>query len=42
MAKALSLARTKVPALPLGEMVRAAVVSGCGFALILAGPSLPL
>ena len=42
MAKAVALARTHIPALPLGEMARAAIVSGCGFALVLAGPFLPL
>lgn len=41
MAKAIALARSTVPALPLGEVVRTAVVSGCGLALILAGPVLP-
>lgn len=42
MAKAIALARTHVPALLLGEMLRVALVSGCGFALVLAGPALPL
>ena len=42
MTKAIALARTHVPALPLGEMVRVALVSGCGLALVLAGPALPL
>ena len=41
MAKAFALARTHVPAVPLGEMMRAAIVSGCGLALVLAGPALP-
>ncbi|WP_282099895.1 hypothetical protein [Qipengyuania gelatinilytica] len=41
MAKAIALARTHVPALPLGEIARAAIVSGCGLALVLAGPALP-
>ena len=41
MAKAIALARTHAPALPLGEMLRVAMVTGCGFALILAGPALP-
>ena len=41
MAKAIALARTHVPALPLGEVLRVAVVTGCGFALIFAGPALP-
>ena len=41
MAKAIALARLPVPALPLGEMLRVALVSGCGFALVLAGPALP-
>lgn len=41
MAKAIALARTHVPALPLAEIARAAIVSGCGLALVLAGPALP-
>ncbi|WP_282098657.1 hypothetical protein [Qipengyuania xiamenensis] len=41
MAKAIALARTHVPALPLPEIARAAIVSGCGLALVLAGPALP-
>lgn len=41
MAKAIALARIHVPALPLGEAARAVMVSGCGLALILAGPALP-
>lgn len=41
MTKTIALARTHVPALPLGEVVRAALVSGCGFALVFAGPALP-
>ena len=41
MAKAIALARSHVPALPLAEIARAAIVSGCGFALVLAGPALP-
>ena len=42
MAKAIALARTHVPALPLGEMVRVGLVTFCGLALVLAGPALPL
>ena len=41
MAKAIALARTHVPALPLGEMARVAIVTFCGAAAILAGPALP-
>lgn len=41
MAKAIALARIQATALPLGEMMRAAIVSGCGLALVLAGPALP-
>ena len=41
MAKAIALARTHVPALPAGEIARALIVSGCGLALVLAGPALP-
>ena len=41
MANAIALARTHVSALPLGEMLRVALVSGCGLALVLAGPALP-
>ena len=46
MAKAIALAfsqaRSHVPALPLADWTRAALVSGCGMALVLAGPFLPL
>ena len=42
MAKAIALARSHVPALPLAEYARVAIVTGCGLALILAGPALPL
>ena len=42
MAKAIALARTHVPAIALGDYARAALVSGCGMALVLAGPFLPL
>ena len=41
MAKAIALARTHVPALPLGEMARVALVTGCGLAAIFAGPAMP-
>ena len=41
MAKAIALARTHVPSIPAAELVRMAVVSGCGIALALAGPALP-
>ncbi len=41
MAKAIALVRFHVPSLPLGDAARAAFVSGCAFALILAGPALP-
>ena len=41
MAKAIALARTHAPALPLGEMLRVALVTGCGFALVFAGPAFP-
>ncbi|WP_282098494.1 hypothetical protein [Qipengyuania vesicularis] len=41
MTKAIALARTHVPELPLGEWLRAGLVSGCGLALVLAGPFLP-
>ena len=40
MAKAIALVRTHAP-VPTVEIVRAAVVSGCAVALILAGPVLP-
>ena len=40
MAKAIALARTCSP-VPAAEIVRAAIVSGCALALILAGPVLP-
>lgn len=42
MTKAIALARNIVPALPLGEVLRVALVGGCGAALVLAGPALPL
>ena len=42
MAKAITFARTIVPVLPMGEVLRVAFVSGCGAALALAGPVLPL
>ncbi|EDL49660.1 hypothetical protein [Erythrobacter sp. SD-21] len=41
MAKAIALARTHAPALPLGETLRVVMVTGCGLALVLAGPALP-
>ncbi|WP_282098587.1 hypothetical protein [Qipengyuania proteolytica] len=41
MAKAIALARTHVAPLPGMEIARALIVSGCGLALILAGPVLP-
>ena len=41
MAKAIALARTHVPSIPAAEMARALIVSGCAFALVLAGPALP-
>ena len=47
MTKAIALARTHIPALSvpagsLSDAVRAALVTGCGLALVLAGPVLPL
>ena len=41
MAKAIALARTHVAPLPAVEIARALIVSGCGLALVLAGPVLP-
>ena len=41
MAKAIALARSHVPALPLGELARVAAVTFCSAAAILAGPALP-
>ena len=47
MTKAIALARTHIPSLSvpthtLSDAVRAALVTGCGLALVLAGPALPL
>ncbi len=46
MAKAIALAysqaRSHVPAIALGEYTRVALVTGCGMALVLAGPFLPV
>ncbi|WP_258319795.1 hypothetical protein [Qipengyuania flava] len=41
MAKAIALARTHVAPLPVADIARALIVSGCGLALVLAGPVLP-
>lgn len=41
MVKAIALARKIAPALPLSEVLRMALVTTCGLALILAGPALP-
>ncbi len=41
MTRAIALARTHVPPLRLEEMLRTAIVSGCGLALVFAGPVLP-
>ena len=42
MAKAIALAQKHVAAVPLSEIVRVMLVGGCGLALVLAGPVLPL
>ena len=42
MAKAVALARTHITPLNMANYARAAIVSGCGIALALAGPVLPL
>ncbi|WP_279350937.1 hypothetical protein [Erythrobacter litoralis] len=42
MAKAVALARTHIAPLRMADYARAAIVSGCGIALALAGPILPL
>jgi len=41
MARAIALARTRLAPLPALEIARALIVSGCGLALVLAGPHLP-
>ena len=41
MAKAIALARTHVAPISATDMARALIVSGCGLALVLAGPVLP-
>lgn len=42
MARAVALARTHLAPFPALEIVRALIVGGCGLALALAGPALPL
>lgn len=42
MAKAIALARTQIAPVPVAEIVRVLLVSGCGLALVLAGPVLPI
>ena len=42
MAKAIALARTHVRPVPVAGIARAMIVSGCGLALVFAGPALPL
>lgn len=41
MAKAIALTRTHLAPLPAIEILRMAIVTTCGFALVLAGPALP-
>lgn len=41
MTRAIALARSHVPPLRMEELLRAAIVSGCGLALVFAGPLLP-
>jgi hypothetical protein len=41
MVRAIALARTQLAPLPVVEIARALIVSGCGLALALAGQALP-
>ncbi|WP_282099672.1 hypothetical protein [Qipengyuania qiaonensis] len=41
MAKAIALTRLHIAPLPVAAIARAMIVSGCGLALMLAGPVLP-
>ena len=42
MAKAIAFTRSHIAPLQMADCARAMIVSGCGLALLLAGPALPL